>query len=165
MPNVDPDAFKNALASWATGVTVVTTKLDGQVYGLTATSFSTLSIDPLLVLVCIQNGNHLERMLPESKRFAVSVLAEDQADISTFFAISGRDPVERWDEDFETDAMDTGCPVVRGAIAQLDCELHSLVPGGDHVIALGRVVSAASDAEKQPLLYFRRRYRGLAPEA
>ena len=160
MSPVDPDTFKNALASWASGVTVLTTEHEGQVYGITASSFSTLSMDPLLVLVCIQNGNHLERMVPASGKFAVSVLASDQGAVSNHFAVSGRDPGPELDG-FETFTDQTGCPIVTGSIAHLDCELESVLPGGDHVIALGRVVGAASDPKKEPLLYFRRDYHGL----
>ena len=160
MPEVDPQAFKDALASWASGVTVLTTEHEGQVYGITASSFSTLSMDPLLVLVCIQNGNHLERMVPASGKFAVSVLASDQDAISNHFAISGRDPGPELDG-FETFTDQTGSPILTGAIAHLDCELESVLPGGDHVIAVGRVVGAASDAGREPLLYFRRNYHGL----
>ncbi len=160
MSPVDAETFKNALASWPSGVTILTTEHEGQVYGITASSFSTLSIDPLLVLVCIQNGNHLEQMVPASGKFAVSVLARDQDAISNHFAVSGRDPGPDLDG-FETFTDVTGSPIVSGSIAHLDCELESVLPGGDHVIAVGRVVSAASDAEKEPLLYFRRGYHGL----
>ena len=160
MSPVDADTFKNALASWASGVTVLTTEHEGQVYGITASSFSTLSMDPLLVLVCIQNGNHLERMVPASGKFAVSVLATGQDAISNHFAVSGRDPGPELDG-FETFTDQTGCPILTDAIAHLDCELESVLPGGDHVIAVGRVVGAASDAGKEPLLYFRRGYHGL----
>lgn len=159
-PAVDAGAFKDALASWATGVTVLTAAHQGLVYGITASSFSTLSIDPLLVLVCIQKGNHLERMVPARGAFAVSVLAEGQEATSNHFAISGRDPAAELDG-FETFTDRTGCPILAGAIAHLDCELESVLPGGDHVIAVGRVVGAASDAGKAPLLYFRRGYHGL----
>ncbi len=160
MPLVDPEEFKDALASWATGVTVLTSAHEGLVYGITASSFSTLSMDPLLVLVCIQGGNHLERMAPASGKFAVSVLASDQEAISNHFAISGRDPSPEIAE-FETFTDQTGCPILQGAIAHLDCELESVLPGGDHVIVVGRVVGAGSDPAREPLLYFRRGYHGL----
>ena len=160
MSPVDPETFKDALASWASGVTVLTSEHEGQVYGITASSFSTLSMDPLLVLVCIQNGNHLERMVPASGKFAVSVLATGQDAISNHFAVSGRDPGPELDG-FETFTDQTGCPILTDAIAHLDCELESVLPGGDHVIAVGRVVGAASDPGKEPLLYFRRGYHGL----
>ena len=160
MSNVNPEDFKQALGAWAAGVTVVTTKHDGLVYGITVSSFASLSLEPLLVLVCIQNGNHLERMVPAAGKFAVSILASDQEAISNHFAISGRDP-ELEMTDFETFEKHTGCPILKGTIAYLDCELASTLPGGDHLIALGRVVGAGYDLDKEPLLYFRRGYHEL----
>ncbi len=158
MAELHPDDFKAAMSSWAAGVTVVTTRKDKLVYGITASSFSSLSLDPPLVLVCIANSNMLATMVRETKRFAVSILATHQEDVSAYFARSGREPVEGF-EDFGTIELHTGSPIIEGALAHLDCELEMAVNGGDHTIAVGRVLGAASDAEKQPLLYYRRAYR------
>jgi flavin reductase (DIM6/NTAB) family NADH-FMN oxidoreductase RutF len=157
---VIPEDFKGALGSWAAGVTVVTTRHDGHVYGLTVSSFSSLSVDPLLVLVCIMNTNRLMEMLRHSQKFAVSILAEGQDEISGYFSKSGREPVKRF-EDFGTIEWKTGSPIIEGAIAHLDCEVERLEAGGDHTIAIGRVVGAAFDPTKLPLMYFRRGYRKL----
>lgn len=162
MAEVHPDDFKGALGSWAAGVTVVSTKLDGQVYGITVSSFSSLSIDPLLVLVSIQNSNALAAMIPKSRVFAVSILADDQEAISNAFAKSGREPGASLGADLPTLDWHTGSPIVAGAIAHLDCQLETAVPGGDHTIIIGRVIGASFDANKEPLIYFRRRYRALA---
>ena len=158
MADLHPDDFRAALGSWAAGVTVVTTRQDNVVYGITASSFSSLSLDPPLVLVCIANSNKLATMVQETKRFAVSILATHQEDVSAYFAKSGREPVERF-EDFGTIELHTGSPIIEGALAHLDCELEMAVMGGDHTIAVGRVLGAASDPDKQPLLYYRRAYR------
>ncbi|GAB4328700.1 MAG: flavin reductase family protein [Dehalococcoidia bacterium] len=160
MAPVNPDDFKGALGSWAAGVTVVTTRHNGLVYGITASSFSSLSLDPLLVLVCIARSNHLADLVPQSGRYAVTVLAEGQDEISNWFAISGRDPVPAYDE-FDTFELETGSPLIRGGIAHLDCELEDALPGGDHIIAVGRVVAASFDPGARPLVYFRRGYRRL----
>jgi flavin reductase (DIM6/NTAB) family NADH-FMN oxidoreductase RutF len=160
MPNVSPDDFKAALGSWAAGVTVVTTRQKDMVYGITVSSFSSLSIDPLLVLVCLADSNRLPNMIRESRKFAVSILAEGQDAVSQWFAKSGREPVKHF-EDFGTIEMHTGSPIISGSIAHLDCELDRLIPGGDHTIAIGRVVGAAADASKKPLIYYRRGYRPL----
>ncbi|MFN0148792.1 MAG: flavin reductase family protein [Dehalococcoidia bacterium] len=160
MPDVSPDDFKGALGSWAAGVTVVTTRYNDHVYGLTVSSFSSLSVDPLLVLVCIMNTNRLMEMLSHSRTFAVSILAEGQDEISGYFSRSGREPVKQF-EDFGTIEWHTGSPIIEGAVAHLDCELESLVPGGDHTIAIGRVVGAAFDPTRLPLIYYRRGYRKL----
>ncbi len=157
---VSADDFKGALGSWAAGVTVVTTKHDGVVYGITVSSFSSLSIDPLLVLVCLADSNRLPRMIADSGRFGVSILAAGQDAISAWFAKSGRDPVERF-EDFATVTMETGSPLIADAIAHIDCEVDRLVPGGDHTIAIGRVLGAAYDPALKPLIYYRRGYRDL----
>lgn len=157
---VSADEFKGALGSWAAGVTVVTTRHDGVVYGITVSSFSSLSIDPLLVLVCLADSNRLPRMIADSGRFGVSILAAGQDAISAWFAKSGRDPVERF-EDFATVTMETGSPLIEGALAHIDCEVDRLIPGGDHTIAIGRVVGADSHPGRKPLIYYRRGYRDI----
>lgn len=159
-PEVHPNDFKAALGAWAAGVTVITTKQDNMVYGITASSFSSLSMDPMLVLACVANSNRLAAMIQQSKRFAVSILAEGQEDISAAFAISGREPVEMF-EDIGTIEWRTGSPIIDGALAHLDCTLHEALPGGDHTIVVGRVVGAAANPDLKPLLYYRRGYRQL----
>lgn len=160
VPEVHADEFKAALASWAAGVTIVTTRHDNLVYGITVSSFSSLSLDPRLVLVCLADTNRLPRMIEESKRFAVSILAEGQEDVSAYFAISGREPVPSFEE-FGTIEWHTGSPIIDGAIAHLDCELYQSIPAGDHTIVIGRVLGAAARADKKPLIYYRRAYRSL----
>lgn len=154
--------FKGALGSWASGVTVVTTELDGLVYGITVSSFSSLSVDPVLVLVSLADSNHLPGMIRRSKRFAVSILAAGQEHVSRYFATSGRDPAPAFAPEISTERWLTGCPLIPGAIAQLDCELQEALPGGDHTIIIGKVVGARYDPEQAPLVYFRRAYRSLA---
>lgn len=160
---VHPDDFKGALASWAGGVTVVATRHERLVYGITVSSFASLSLDPLLVLVCLQNTNRLAGMIEGSGKFAVSILADDQAEVARWFAVSGREPIPAFEE-FGTIEMHTGSPIIAGAVAHLDCLLEQTMPGGDHTIAVGRVVGAASDPLRRPLLYFRRTYRKLGTD-
>lgn len=161
MPTVHPDDFKGALGSWAAGVTVVSTRLNGLVYGITVSSFSSLSADPLLILVSIQDTNHLATMIPKSKVFAVSILAADQEAVSAALSKSGREPGATLGTNIPTVEWHTGSPIVQGSIAHLDCELEAALPGGDHTIMVGRVIGATSDPGKLPLLYFRRAYRQL----
>lgn len=161
MSNVHPDDFKGALGSWASGVTIVTTKNEGLVYGITVSSFSSLSIDPLLIVVCLASSNRLPLMIERSGHFAVSILAQGQDNVASYFATSKREPVPEF-EDVGTIEVHTGSPIISGAIAHLDCEVHELLPGGDHVIAVGKVVGAASDPSLEPLLYYKRAYRSLS---
>lgn len=157
--NVSPEDFKGALASWASGVTVVTTRVNDVEYGLTVSSFSSLSFDPLCILVCIQNQNRLGSMINDSGSFGVSILAQGQEEISNHFAMPGREPVPSYNDQFPTKVMETGSPLFNGAIGYLDCELHQSIPAGDHHIVIGKVVGASFDDDKEPLLYYRRGYR------
>ncbi len=164
MSNVSPEDFKGALGSWASGVTVVTTRLDDLVYGITVSSFSSLSMDPRLILVSLQDSNHLPHMIRKSKHFGVSILAVGQEEVSSYFSTSGRNPEAAFGPEIHVQVMETGSPLITGAIARIDCELEEAFPGGDHTIAIGRVVGATFDSEKLPLMYFRRAYRSLNME-
>lgn len=161
MAEVTAEDFKGALGSWASGVTVVTTRLEDVVYGITVSSFSSLSMEPRLILVSLQDSNHLPHMIRKSKRFGVSILATGQEEVSGYFSTSGRDPSADFGEGIQTEIGETGSPLITGALAQIDCELEEAYPGGDHTIAVGRVVAANFDPRKLPLMYFRRAYRTL----
>lgn len=163
-PRPSLDDFKGTLGSWASGVTVVTTELAGQVYGITVSSFSSLSIDPMLILVSLADSNQLPRLIREAGRFAVSILASDQEPVSRYFATSGRSPAPAFDPAIPVESWVTGAPLIAGAVAQLDCSLHQAVPGGDHTIVIGNVLGARYDPTRAPLIYYRRAYRKLAEE-
>ncbi|MGM0576885.1 MAG: flavin reductase family protein [Myxococcota bacterium] len=152
--------FKDAMATWASGVSVVTTRVEGLLYGLTVSSLASVSLDPPLVSVSLGNDNRLWRMIERSGAFAASILARDQEDVSNHFAVSGREPSRDFVEIGGGWAA-TGMPVIEGATGYVSCELHDLVPAGDHTIVIGRVVEADSRDDKDPLLYYRRGYRGV----
>ncbi|MGK2965910.1 MAG: flavin reductase family protein [Tepidiformaceae bacterium] len=152
--------FKGVMSCWASGVTVVTTDYDSLVYGITVSSFASLSIDPVLVVVCLANTNRISQMVQDAGTFGVSLLAAGQQDVSKYFSTGGREPVPEF-ESVRTHTALTGAPLVTGAIGHLDCELEAALPGGDHTIAIGRVIYAAYDPDLQPLLYFRRNYHTL----
>ena len=153
------DDFKNALCSWASGVSVVTTRAGGRVEGLTVSCFASLSLDPPLVLVCLAGENRMNGMINDAQAFAVSILSADQEAASAHFATSDREPVQEFTE-VETETTDSGLPVIKNALAFLSCELHSVLEGGDHNIICGKVVQAVS-RPGDPLLYFSRGYRKL----
>jgi flavin reductase (DIM6/NTAB) family NADH-FMN oxidoreductase RutF len=155
---IDRRAFRNALGCFATGVTVITTVTDdGEPLGLTANSFSSVSLDPPLVLFCLGRGSQNFAAFTSSGRFAVNVLAEDQRDLSVRFSTTIED---RWDG-VAWEAWETGAPVLSGCLASLDCETEAIHDGGDHVIIVGRVKRLASVAEGKPLLYFMGNYAGV----
>ncbi|MFQ5382537.1 MAG: flavin reductase family protein [Dehalococcoidia bacterium] len=149
------DDFRSALSRFASGVTVVTARSgDGTDVGFTASAFSSLSLDPPLVLVCLDRSAESFPVFEQAPSFAISILGADQEEAAVRFATRGADKfggsvLEAGDA--------TGLPLVAGAIAHLECAMHDQLEGGDHVILVGRVVRAASNGDR-PLLYFNRAF-------
>ena len=152
------DDFKNALASWATGVAVVTTKARGLLYGLTVSSFTSISLEPPIISVSLSNRNRLHLMIQDAETFAVSILAEGMESASNYFAQGGREPTEGFVE-VEGFWTKSDVPVVANAMAHLVCKVHDVVVWGDHTVVAGEVLEAASNDGKKPLVYFDRAYR------
>ena len=154
---VTADLFRQVLSNWGSGVTIVSTVDDAGVpYGLTVNSFTSVSLDPPLVLVCLDNRLSGLAHFSTTKKFGVSILAEAQQEVSTIFAKKG---VERPASTFMMG--ETGTPIVREALAGIECSLEATYPGGDHTIYVGRVEAVclmAAAAGAKPLLYFRGRY-------
>ncbi|MEX1107644.1 MAG: flavin reductase family protein [Dongiaceae bacterium] len=156
---IDKIELRNALGSFATGITIVTAVgPQGDLLGITANSFNSVSLDPPLVLFSLGRGAYSLKAFQASGAFAINVLREDQEHLSSNFA---RALVDKWtDVPYET--WVTGSPILKEAIASFDCEVHSMYDGGDHVIFVGRVLQLRCNAEESPLLYFRGRYARLA---
>ena len=154
----DPRTLRDALGCFATGVTVVTT-LDeaGQPVGLTANSFSSVSLDPPLILFCLaRSSSNLERF-QRAAHFAINVLHIGQQPMSGAFA---RSSAERFDG-VAWETWDTGAPILSGSLASFECATHQVVEAGDHLVFIGRVTRARFEPRRDPLLYFRGRYRRL----
>ena len=151
--SVDSNAFRQALGSLAAGVSVVTTiDQDGQKLGLTATSVTSVSLDPPLVLVCIDNRSRTSAALQDGAPFVVHFLAADQEGLARQFA--GRAPDKFAGVKYRMTA--SGCPRLEGALASVECVPHYIYPGGDHTIFVGRVVDVEiGDGSTTPLMYFR----------
>jgi flavin reductase (DIM6/NTAB) family NADH-FMN oxidoreductase RutF len=121
-------------------------------------------MEPRLILVSLADSNHLPGLIRKSGHFGVSILSSGQQNVSAYFSTSGRDPLPEFDGEFSTYIHETGSPLIEGALAQIDCELDQALPGGDHTIAIGRVVGATFNPNLLPLMYFRRAYRTLNME-
>jgi flavin reductase (DIM6/NTAB) family NADH-FMN oxidoreductase RutF len=151
---VTKDVFRQSLGCFASGVSVVTTRSsDGRLHGITVSAFSSLSLDPPLVLICIDKGASLHQQLEPGGFFAVNLLAEDQEAISRRFASRDSD---RFSGVEFTEGV-TGPPLIKGSLACIECRVVDALPGGDHTIFVGEVVSTQVK-EGAPLLYFRGKY-------
>ena len=151
--------FRRALGSFATGVTVITVDYEGQVHGMTANAFASVSLDPLLVLVCVDHKARTHSHLQVRKRFGVNVLSEGQREISEYYARptqTHEDAEQEAGARFERTAH--GTPVLHDALAYLECRLHTAQDAGDHTIFIAEVEDVVV-RDGEPLLYFRGAYR------
>ncbi|GJF27928.1 flavin reductase family protein [Kitasatospora sp. NBC_01539] len=155
-------AFRAAARRWSTGVAVVTTRAQDEVFAKTVSSFCTLSLDPLLVSVAVVRHSPLVAAVRDSGRFAVSVLTSRQAGVARRFATPGAGRALGTFTAVPMGALATGAPVLDEALAWFDCRLHGVLSGGDHAIVVGRV-TAADTRPGEPLLYHDGHYRALAP--
>ena len=153
----DPRTLRDALGCFATGVTVVTCLHDGVPAGLTVNSFTSVSLDPPLLLVCIAKQAASAPALTSASHFAVNVLQTGQQPASIRFATRDEDRfgATPWA------CGEAGAPILEESLGVFDCERYAVYDGGDHHILVGQVVKASFDASLDPLLYFRGRYRRL----
>jgi flavin reductase (DIM6/NTAB) family NADH-FMN oxidoreductase RutF len=151
---LDSDRYRTVVGHFATGVAIVTCHGAEGPAGLTTNAITSLSLDPLLLLVCFDNGSRTLPAVRSSRRFAVNVLAADQGELAAVFA-SKR--VARAKFEAVTHTVAHGVPVLDGALAWLACDLRELLPGGDHTIGIGAVTHADA-REGEPLVFFRGAY-------
>lgn len=151
---MDDRTFRSAMGKFATGVTVITTEIDGEAHGMTANAFMSVSLDPKLVVVSIGEKAQMLEKIKNSKKFAVNILAANQQELSMIFAGQIK---EKKDVSFENLG---GLPVLEGAVAQVACEVVNEHVEGDHTLFIGRVMDIHL-GEEEPLLFFNGQYRAL----
>ena len=157
---MDSPEFRRILGHWASGVSIVTTcDADGRPCGLTANAVTSLSLDPLLVLVCVEKNADTHDCIRRTRAFAVNILASEGERVARRFAA--------WEVDRKFDGLayhaeQTGSPVLEDALAWIDCRVHTEYEGGDHTIFIGEVV-AGDAVEGAPLLYYRGGYGRFTP--
>jgi flavin reductase (DIM6/NTAB) family NADH-FMN oxidoreductase RutF len=156
----DPGTVRRVASRFATGVAVVTTRTDAGFHGVTVSSFTWVSYDPPLVLICLDKLLHSHDLVEESGIFGVSILSADQEFLAERFA--GRAPlVDARFSGVPYHTTATGAPLIEGALGWLDCRLHATYVGGDHSIFVGLVVAAEFGVDGRPLLYYVGRYADL----
>jgi flavin reductase (DIM6/NTAB) family NADH-FMN oxidoreductase RutF len=161
-PEFSGSDFRQALGAFATGVTVITTRGEDHLFGMTANAFSSVSLDPPLILVCVISGTTGAAVIEQNQRFAVNILGSHQEPISRYFASKDRPRgLEAFDEIPHSTAV-TGSPVIDGAAGYLDCRLHAAHDAGDHVIFIGEVLAIAHEPNVEPLVFHGGRYRVVA---
>ncbi len=155
--------FRKAMGCFATGVTVITVDYEGEVQGMTANAFSSVSLEPQLVLVCVDHKARTHAHLHAKKRFGVNILAEGQRAVSDYYARPDRDHDQAEQEvGARFDRTPHGTPVLHGALAYLECRLHTAQEAGDHTIFIAEVEDLVV-REGNPLVFFQGKYRGIAP--
>ncbi len=153
-PEPDPELFREVFGRFATGVAVITSASPTGPGGMTANALCSLSLDPLLALVCFENQARTLPIVREAARFAVNVLAADQEELAGVFA-SKMPESEKLQG--VPHGLHNGVPVIEGALAWATCELEELIAGGDHTIAIGKVVELGL-GDGEPLLWYSGRY-------
>lgn len=164
---VDASTFKAALGRFASGVTVVTVHSDDGDYGMTASAFCSLSLDPPLVLVCVNKGTATHARLKAAGGFGISILDAAQKGLSNQYAGYAELPQDHFDPAGTSRAAHSGAPLLAGALAWMDCVHHEQHDGGDHTIFVGRVEDATAFGDRDsldPLLYAAGRYRALGKQ-
>ncbi len=153
------DAFRNAMGKFASGVTVITVNIKGDVHGMTASAFFSLSLDPPLIAVSVDNRARIRPLIPECGAFGISFLAREQEACSNHFAGMIQEGLDIRFEEYQ------GFSLVESALARVCCTLESELPGGDHTIMVGRVVHLDALEDGDPLLYYSGGYHSLAEKS
>lgn len=163
-PGVDGALFRAVMRRWTSGVTVATVRDGDDVRGITLSSFSSVSLDPPLVLISVDKRAVCHGMIGRSGRFCVHILAEGQSLISDRFA--GRRPGEHAEfADCSSRTTPSGAPIIDGCLGYFDCRVTAAIDGGDHTIFLGFIDGGDAAGDGAPLVFYAGSYRQLAPPA
>lgn len=158
---VDPLEFRQVIGGFATGVTVVTASHEGELFAMTANSVTSLSLEPCLLLVCFIRGSQTLLAVKESGWFGVNILHADQEELSNRFASTTGD-YEGVDHELDSH----GVPLFAGTLGSCVCRVKEVVDGGDHEVVVGEVtgITKAERPDDEPLLFYRGKYRAMAPK-
>jgi flavin reductase (DIM6/NTAB) family NADH-FMN oxidoreductase RutF len=156
--------FRKAMGRFATGVTIITLDLDGEVHGMTANAFASVSLDPMLILVCVDHSARTHAHMHAKKRFGINILSEQQREISEHYALAVQTHEHAEEEaGARFDRTAKGTPILHGALAYLECRLQSAEDAGDHTIFIAEVEDVVVRSG-EPLLFFRGKYAKIGEE-
>jgi flavin reductase (DIM6/NTAB) family NADH-FMN oxidoreductase RutF len=154
------DQLRAAMRAWTSGVTIVTAVHEGQQHGMTVSSFTSISLDPPLIIISLQTASRTHDVVVKAGAFGVTILAVDQQGLSERFASHQSSMSERLDG-LETETLVTGAPLIKGGLAYLDCRMVQNIPVGMNTVFLAEVVAVRADDHDEPLVYHDRTYRQL----
>lgn len=158
---IDAAGYRQIIGHFATGVTVITTSVNGWLHGMTANAVTSVSLNPLLLLICVDKSARAHQEIDAAGRFGVNILSADQEHVSRTFAEKRR-PEEGSLAGLDYHLGAHGTPVIDGSLAYMECEITDRCEGGDHTIFIGKVLEGAVTGDAHPLLFFRGGYRQLA---
>lgn len=157
---LDPEQLRQSMRAWTSGVTVVTASHAGERHGMTVSSFTSIALEPPLVIVSLQTVSRTHELVSQSNVFAITILADDQEEISDRFAGRISDTEDRF-AGLETETLATGAPFIKGGLAYLDCRVSQAIEVGTNTLFLAEVVAARGNGEGKPLVYHDRTYQKL----
>lgn len=155
---LSPDALREAMRAWSSGVTIVTAVHNAEAHGMTVSSFTSISLKPPQVVVSIQTDSRTHTLVWKSRAFAVTILSADQEELSNRFAGLVPDGEDRL-AGVDTETLITGAPLVKGGLSWFDCRVTQTIPVGTNTLFLAEVVAAKSHGNGLPLVYYDRGYR------
>lgn len=162
IPGTDAARFRRAMSSFATGVTIVSVQSpEGRRHGMTVNSFSSVSLDPMLILVCLSRSSRGLPLMQRAGAFGVNVLSSSQEELSRRFADPHRPTDSTTFDGVPMELGPLGCPTLLYAAAVFECRLDRMIPAGDHVIVIGEVDSFTHRPEAEPLVFHSGGYRRL----
>ena len=157
---LDPEQLRLAMRAWTSGVTIVTASHAGEQHGMTVSSFTSIALEPPLIIVSLQTISRTHEFVAQSNAFGVTILAEGQREISDRFAGRLGEATDRL-AGIETETLVTGAPFIKGGLAYLDCRVTQTIAVGTNTLFLAEVVAARGDGEGKPLVYQDRKYQQL----
>ena len=154
------DQLRSAMRAWTSGVTIVTATSEGQQHGMTVSSFTSISLDPPLIVISLQTASRTHDVVVKAGAFGVTILAVDQQELSERFASRHASMGERLDG-LEIETLVTGAPLIKGGLAYLDCRVRQSIPSGMNTLFIAEVVAVRGDDHDAPLVYHDRTYHQL----
>ena len=157
---LDPEQLRQSMRAWVSGVTIVTASHAGERHGMTVSSFTSVALEPPLIIISLQTASRTQNLVSQANAFAVTILAEDQRELSERFAGRMGEAEDRL-AGLETETLATGAPFIKGGLAYLDCRVMQSIPTGTNTLFLAEVVATGGNGAGQPLVYYDRKYHKL----